>query len=109
LIWRKAAGAANRDHATPYREKTTMRIPHELRDEFPDAIARIEQLKKSDHDFGVAVTRYDEVNAAIHRIEAGWEPTADEVLENLKKERLSLKDRINAILHTRASPAAKTS
>ena len=86
-----------------------MRIPHELRDEFPDAIARIERLKKTDHDFGQAATRYDEVNSAIHRIEAGWEPTADEVLENLKKERLSLKDRINAMLHTRADPAAKTS
>ena len=86
-----------------------MPIPHELHEEFPDAIALIEQLKKSDHDFGVAAMRYDEVNATIHRIEAGWEPTADDVLENLKKERLSLKDRINAMLHTRAGPAARGS
>jgi uncharacterized protein YdcH (DUF465 family) len=86
-----------------------MRIPHELRDEFPNAIAHIEQLKKTDHDFGRVALRYDEVNAAIHRIEAGWEPTADDVLENLKKERLSLKDQINAMLHTRAGPPASTS
>jgi uncharacterized protein len=109
LIWRKAGGAPNCDHVGLYREKTTMHIPHELHDEFPNAAARIKQLKKSDHDFGIAAMRYDEVNAAIHRIEAGWEPTADDVLENLKKERLSLKDRINAMLHTRADPAAGAS
>jgi len=89
--------------------RKTMRILHELRDEFPDAIARIEQLKRTDHDFGRAAGRYDEVNAAIHRIEAGWEPTADDVLEDLKKERLTLKDRINAMLHTRSDPAPRTS
>ncbi|HZM09196.1 MAG TPA: DUF465 domain-containing protein [Candidatus Limnocylindrales bacterium] len=38
--------------------------------------------------------RYDKVNRHIHRIESEEEPTADGVLEGLKKQRLKLKDDI---------------
>lgn len=71
-----------------------MRIPHELPEEFPQEARFIERWIKTDHDFGRLATRYDEVNREIYRIESGDEPTTDEVLEKLKKQRLKLKDEI---------------
>jgi uncharacterized protein YdcH (DUF465 family) len=65
-----------------------MRIPHELPDEFPDEAALIRRL----------TSHYDEVNRQIYRIESEEEPTTDEVLERLKKERLKLKDQIAGML-----------
>ena len=41
---------------------------------------------------------YDEVNRQIWRIESEDAPTADEVLEELKKRRLLLKDDIETLL-----------
>jgi uncharacterized protein YdcH (DUF465 family) len=41
---------------------------------------------------------YDEVNRHIWRIESEDAPTADEVLEELKKRRLLLKDDIETLL-----------
>jgi uncharacterized protein YdcH (DUF465 family) len=75
-----------------------MHIPHELQEEFPQEAAFVERLKKTDHEFRRLVARYDEVNGNIHRIESEDEPTTDEVLEVLKKQRLKLKDEIAAKL-----------
>jgi uncharacterized protein YdcH (DUF465 family) len=41
---------------------------------------------------------YDEVNHAVYRIESGAETTTDEVLTELRKERLHLKDQLYALL-----------
>jgi uncharacterized protein YdcH (DUF465 family) len=73
---------------------SAMRIPHELQDEFPGEALFIERLTKSDHEFRQLAARYDEINRQIYRIESEDEPTADEVLEGLKKQRLKLKDDI---------------
>jgi uncharacterized protein YdcH (DUF465 family) len=75
-----------------------MHIHHELQDEFPDEALFIERLIKSNYEFGQLATHYDEVNRQIYRIESEEEPTADEVLERLKKQRLKLKDDIAALL-----------
>jgi uncharacterized protein YdcH (DUF465 family) len=69
-------------------------IPHELRDEFPQEAQFIERLTESDYEFGKLAARYEEVNRNIYRIESEEEPTSDEVVETLKKERLKLKDEI---------------
>jgi uncharacterized protein YdcH (DUF465 family) len=71
-----------------------MHIPHELQDEFPGEASVIERLIKSNYEFAQLATRYDEVNRHIYRIESEDEPTADDVLEGLKKQRLKLKDDI---------------
>jgi len=76
----------------------TMHIPHELHDEFPGEALFIERLIKSNYEFGQLATHYDELNRQIYRIESEEEPTADEVLERLKKQRLKLKDDIAALL-----------
>lgn len=75
-----------------------MRIPHDLTEEFPDAALHIERLTKISYEFRRLAARYAEVNRDIFRIESGEEPTSDEVLERLKKQRLMFKDRIAAIL-----------
>jgi uncharacterized protein YdcH (DUF465 family) len=78
-----------------------MRIPHDLEEEFSDQTGLIEQLRKSNYEFGRLVAAYNEVNRHIWRIESEDEPTTDDVLEKLKKRRLLLKDDIAALL-TRA-------
>jgi len=79
-------------------EVMAMRIPHELRDEFPQEISLIERMVRTNYEFRRLVARYDEVNRSIYRVESEEEPTTDEVLERLKKQRLKLKDEIAAIL-----------
>jgi uncharacterized protein YdcH (DUF465 family) len=69
-------------------------VPHELVEEFPGASDRIHALKGSDAHFARLADEYHDVNRAIHRMETNVEPTADDVLEKLKKQRLSLKDQI---------------
>lgn len=75
-----------------------MRIPHDLQDEFSDEAQFIERLRKSNYELDRLAAHYDEVNRQIYRIESEEEPTADEVLERLKKQRLKLKDDIASML-----------
>jgi uncharacterized protein YdcH (DUF465 family) len=75
-----------------------MRIPHELPDEFPQEAPFIERLARTNHEFGRLAAGYDEVNRQIYRVESEQQPTSDEVLEELKKRRLKLKDDIAAML-----------
>ncbi len=75
-----------------------MRIPHDLRDEFSDDASLIERLARTNYEFRRLSESYDEVNSHIYRIESDDEPTADEVIERLKKRRLLLKDDIAAML-----------
>ncbi len=75
-----------------------MRIPHELKEEFPEETPLINRLTRTNYQFGRLATRYEEVNRNIHRIESEEEPTTDEALEKLKKQRLKLKDDIAAML-----------
>jgi uncharacterized protein YdcH (DUF465 family) len=75
-----------------------MRIPHDLAEEFPRDLPFIARLIKTDYEFRRLTSRYDEVNGEIYRIESEETPTADDVLEKLKKRRLKLKDEIASAL-----------
>ena len=75
-----------------------MRIPHELQDEFSAEASLIARLRKRNYEFGRLASHYEEVNRHIHRIESGEEPTSDTVAEELKKQRLKLKDEIASFL-----------
>jgi len=75
-----------------------MFIPHGLPDEFPDETVLIARLAKTNYLFRRLAGRYDAANRQIFRIESGDEPTTDEVLERLKKERLKLKDQVARML-----------
>jgi uncharacterized protein YdcH (DUF465 family) len=68
--------------------------PHELAEEFPDAADKISALKQSDAHFSRLVDEYHDVNRNVHRAETDVEPTDDLNLVDMRKQRLSLKDRI---------------
>jgi uncharacterized protein YdcH (DUF465 family) len=72
--------------------------PHELREEFPDKAQRLHELKVGDAHAAGLMDTYHHLNREIHRIESGVAPAADETLEDLKKQRLALKDQIFALL-----------
>ena len=74
-------------------------VPHELHEEFPDATQKLHDLKVGNAHFARLADEYHEVNREIHRIETEVTPAADEVVEQLKKQRLNLKDQIAAMLH----------
>jgi uncharacterized protein YdcH (DUF465 family) len=75
-----------------------MHIPHELQEEFSEEAELIERLRKTSHEFGRLASRYEEVNRNVQRIESEDEPAADAVVEELKKQRLKLKDEIASFL-----------
>lgn len=71
---------------------------HDLHHEFPGMDARISELKVENAHFKKLADEYDEVNHAVYRIESGVENTSDETLNNLRKQRLQLKDELYALL-----------
>ncbi len=73
-------------------------IPNEILAEFPEHAARISELKTSNAHFARLYDDYYEVNKAIHRAETDIEPTSDDHLAEMRKERLLLKDQIYAML-----------
>ncbi|MCF6302636.1 MAG: YdcH family protein [Devosiaceae bacterium] len=73
-------------------------IPNEILAEFPEHTAKISELKTNDAHFARLYDEYYEVNKAIHRAETDIEPTSDDHLAEMRKERLLLKDQIYALL-----------
>ncbi len=65
---------------------------------FPEYRDLITQLKHSDLHFTHLFDRHNEIDQSIKNIEAGIAPGMHDEIENLKKEKLRLKDEIYAIL-----------
>jgi uncharacterized protein YdcH (DUF465 family) len=72
--------------------------PHELAEEFPEKVAEMSALKQNDAHFAKLFDNYHDINRAIHRAETDVEPTSDDHLVQMRKERLLLKDQINGYL-----------
>ena len=72
--------------------------PHDLMSEFPEFRDRIETLRSNDGNFARLMTEYDQLDARIRRIEEFGQRIADRTIEELKKQRLSLKDQLHARL-----------
>ena len=73
---------------------------HDLHHEFPEYHDRIHELKIGNAHFAKMFEQYHHVNREVRRIEEGVENTSDEYLEDLKKKRLLLKDRLyEMIIH----------
>ncbi len=72
--------------------------PHELAEEFPDKTDRIHELKTSDQHFRRLFDEYHQVNDAVHRAETDVEPTDDMHMNEMRKQRLALKDEIARML-----------
>jgi hypothetical protein len=73
---------------------------HYLGHEFPEHHDRIHQLKMENGHFRQLMEKYDEVTSKIERLEQEGEPVTDEHMEDLKKERLNLKDELYQMLES---------
>lgn len=74
-------------------------VPHELAEEFPEHTDLMHKLKQDDGHFAKLFDAYHDVNRAIHRAETNVEPTADAHMEQMRKERMQLKDQIYGMLN----------
>lgn len=71
---------------------------HPLIVEFPEFKNQIHALKSSDAHFSKLFDAYGDADKAINRAENGLENLSDAALEDLKKERVMLKDDVYALL-----------
>lgn len=71
---------------------------HDLVHEFPEHKERIHQLKMDNAHFAKLFDSYHSVNNEIEVLENNESPVADETLETLKKQRLTLKDELYGML-----------
>lgn len=73
-------------------------LSHELEQEFPDLKDTIHRLRSSDTRFSGICEEYKRIDAEVSRIEETNAPVADFDLEDMKKQRLKLKDELYAVL-----------
>lgn len=73
---------------------------HPLIKEFPEHKERIHELKINNNHFRKLAFEYEGIDKAIVRAEQGVENLGDVYFENLKKERLLLKDLLYAMLQS---------
>lgn len=76
---------------------------HNLAVEMPEYKEAIHALKVSDAHFAKLFHEYDEVDKELHRIASEIETPSDDVVEQLKKKRMVLKDEIYAMLKKAAA------
>lgn len=72
--------------------------PHELHEEFPEHVEKMAALRQSDAHFAKMADSYHTVNRAVHRAETNVEPTSDDHMQEMRRERMKLKDAISAYL-----------
>jgi uncharacterized protein YdcH (DUF465 family) len=73
---------------------------HDLIHELPEHKERIHELKTSNPHFAKLFDKYHDVDHQVRRIEEGIETPSDEFTEELKKERLHLKDELFNIIQS---------
>ncbi|NBC13006.1 MAG: DUF465 domain-containing protein, partial [Gammaproteobacteria bacterium] len=66
--------------------------------EFPELEGQIETLRESNTAFAELMDQYDDLDARVRKLEELGTPVADETIEDLKKERLLLKDKLYELL-----------
>jgi hypothetical protein len=71
---------------------------HDLLHEFPNLETKIAELRQSTPPFADLMDQYDDLDARVRKLEELGTPVADETIEDLKKERLLLKDRLYLML-----------
>ncbi len=81
---------------------------HDLAHEFPEMKDTIHTLKTSDRHFQNLLEQYEGVSKELHRAADGAAGISDEHAEDLKKQRLELKDKLYAMLVKTCSSSAKT-
>jgi uncharacterized protein YdcH (DUF465 family) len=72
---------------------------HDLLHEFPEYEDKITELRQSSEVFHNLMDEYDWLDAHIRSLEELNTPVSDFHIEEMKKRRLLLKDKLYAILH----------
>jgi uncharacterized protein len=72
---------------------------HDLVHEFPELESKIEAMRESNEPFASLMDQYDDLDSRVRKLEELGTPVADETIEELKKQRLLLKDKLYALLH----------
>jgi len=72
---------------------------HDLIHEFPEMEKKISELRVSNAPFARLMEQYDTLDEQVRKIEELGTPVADETIEDLKKQRLLLKDKLYDMLH----------
>lgn len=67
---------------------------HDINHEFPEYIEKIDSLKKINPAFEALMKEHDKLDGEIRDLEEHDQPVADIYIEDLKKKRAFLKDRI---------------
>ena len=73
-------------------------VPHELAEEFPEHVGKMHEMKGGNAHFAKLFDEYHLLNREIHRAETNIEPTDDFHMEDMRKQRLLLKDQIYGML-----------
>ena len=71
---------------------------NQLTVDFPEFEAKIHDLKVNDNHFKNLFDKYDELDHEIYRIETDSDPASDDALNNLRIERVRIKDEIYQFL-----------
>lgn len=71
---------------------------HDLHHEFPEFNDRIHELKMTNNHFKRLFNEYDEIVHTLMRVEQNIETPSDDVIEEMKKQRLHLKDQLFVML-----------
>jgi hypothetical protein len=82
-------------------------VPHELHEEFPDDYEVLHRLQVEDAHFARLADEYHGINRQIHRIESNVEPASDVHSEELRRQRLRLKDEIAGLLRAASDVAGE--
>jgi len=72
--------------------------PHELASDFPEYADKISEMRQSDAHFARMIEEYHTINRDVHRAETDVEPTSDDHMAQMRKQRMVLKDQIYAAL-----------
>ena len=67
---------------------------HDIDHEFPEYHEKLEALRTSDSEFDELVTRHDDLDNEIRRLEERQTPTSDQEIEKMKFQRTAMKDDI---------------
>ncbi len=73
-------------------------LQHDLAHEFPNLVEKMRDMKLNNAHFAKFFTQYDELNHQILALEGKGTPVADESMEDLKKQRVVVKDEIYKML-----------
>ncbi|HNC51412.1 MAG TPA: DUF465 domain-containing protein [Accumulibacter sp.] len=71
---------------------------HDLHHEFPEYLDHIHALQSSDEQFGHLYNQYHQVTREVERLEEEDVPVDDFTIENMKKQRVWLKDQMYRML-----------